>query len=111
MPRRTLLDSRVVITGASSGIGRALALALSQQQARVLLVARRQDKLSQLAAEIAAAQGTCITLAGDITQPAVRQQALEKARQAWGGLDVLINNAGVGAFGRFETADPARLRQ
>jgi short-subunit dehydrogenase len=50
-------------------------------------------------------------VAGDVTDPAVRQQVFETVRSGFGGLDILVNNAGIGAMGLFEHADPARVRR
>jgi short-subunit dehydrogenase len=109
--RRRIADKRAIITGASSGIGRALALELAREGADVLVVARRADRLEQLASEIQAAGVRGEVVAGDITDPATRRAALQCAAEQFGGLDILINNAGVAATGRFEDASPDRLRQ
>lgn len=111
MPRREISGSRAIVTGASSGIGRALVLALARGGARVLAVARRADRLGELADEARAAGTAIETLAGDVTDPAVRQQAIDIAQEKFGGLDTLVNNAGVGATGLFAAADAARLRR
>jgi short-subunit dehydrogenase len=90
-----------VITGASSGIGRLLALRLARQGARVALVARREDRLCALAEEIAAAGGEAIVLPCDVAD---QVQVLASAQQAldnFGAIDLLINNAGYGHHRRF----------
>jgi short-subunit dehydrogenase len=111
MPQREIAGCRTILTGASSGIGRALALELARQGARLVLNARREEPLRKLADEIAKLGGAAELVIGDITEPAVRQAALDRARSAFGGLDLLVNNAGIGALGRFEEAGPERLRQ
>jgi len=111
MSRRNLRNSRAVVTGASSGIGRAIARELARAGARLVLVARRRERLDELAAEITAAGGQAEPVVGDITERAVRQRALETAQSAWGGLDILVNNAGIGAVGLFEEANPERIRR
>jgi len=111
MPHRRIQDSRAVVTGASSGIGHALALELARQHARVLIVARREDRLLRLAEQISADGGQVEVVVGDITDAATRQEVLETVRSRFGGLDILVNNAGIGALGRFEDADPQRLRR
>ena len=111
MARRTLAASRVAITGASSGIGRALAEALAAERARLVLNARREEKLRELADRLAAAGCQVELVLGDVTDPAVRQSIIDRAHSAFGGLDVLVNNAGIGALGRFDEADSERLRQ
>jgi short-subunit dehydrogenase len=109
--RREIQNARAIVTGASSGIGRALSVELARGGAKVLALARREDRLKALADEAAGLTGKILTLAGDVTDPQVREKALASAQGAWGGLDLLVNNAGVGAMGRFEAADPQRLRK
>lgn len=111
MARRTIHGLRGILTGASSGIGHALASKLVGDGARLLVLARRQDRLDELKQSLAAAPGEIVTLAGDVTDPAVQHAAVEQAVATFGGLDLLINNAGVGAMGRFDEAAPERLRQ
>lgn len=110
MSRRTLAASRILITGASSGIGRALSLELARQGARLIAVARREPQLRELAGEIKALGGAIELVVGDVTDPQLRFAAIDRSAQAYGGLDILINNAGVGARGLFEHADESRLR-
>ncbi|MCA9176097.1 MAG: SDR family NAD(P)-dependent oxidoreductase [Planctomycetales bacterium] len=109
MATRKLRGARVLVTGASSGIGRALAVQLVAAGARVIVTARREAELQQLAADLEA--GTdCLAIAGDITSPEHRLQLL-RGCESWGGLDLLINNAGIGAIGPFRESDAERLRQ
>jgi short-subunit dehydrogenase len=107
---RHLTSRRALVTGASSGIGRALALELARHGANVVLFARREDRLTQVAAEISKLGRRAIAVAGDVTNAADRQRALAAARDQFGGLDILVNNAGVAAHGRFADADPSRVR-
>jgi short-subunit dehydrogenase len=111
--RRDLRNSRAIVTGASSGIGRALALELARHGVSLVVTARREDRLRELAAEIAAAKPKAAVeiVVGDITDPATRQRALDAAQAKLGGLDILINNAGVGAMGLFVDAVPERVRR
>ena len=108
---RSLADKRAIVTGASSGIGWHLAKQLAALQTSVVACARRADRLDQLAEEIRTAGGTCLTLAGDITSSETRQQLLEICQSQLGGLDLLVNNAGIGAMGRFDAADAERMRK
>jgi short-subunit dehydrogenase len=110
-PRRRLEECRVLLTGASSGIGRELALALARRRARLLLGARRAERLQALAEEIRAGGGEALYVPGDVAEPAVRAAAFEQAQRHWHGLDVLVNNAGVSAHGRFAASDEATLRR
>jgi short-subunit dehydrogenase len=94
----------VLITGASSGIGRGLALALAKQGAQVGLLARRRDLLDQIVNEIAGAGGKAIAMAANVEDAAEVRAALEAFESKVGAIDVLVANAGVGA-----TNDPAAL--
>jgi short-subunit dehydrogenase len=110
MPYRSLTKRRALITGASSGIGRALAIELARQGVDLVLVARRFERLAELAEEISQLGGRAVVVAGDITDGDTRRRAIEAARSELGGLDILINNAGVAAHGRFHEASPERVR-
>ena len=109
--KREIQDARAIVTGASSGIGRALARELARQGAKVVVTARRQERLDELARQIAAEGGRAEIVVGDITDPAVRSRAIQTAQASFGGLDILVNNAGVGALGLFEKAEPGRVRR
>lgn len=111
MATRPIRGTRFVVTGASSGIGQALAEALAREGGRLLLNARREDKLTALAASLRPLGAEVETVPGDIAEPATRMAILDRAQAAFGGLDVLVNNAGIGALGRFEDADSERLRR
>lgn len=111
MAKRTIAGSRVLVTGASSGIGREIALELGRHGADVVAVARTADKLAKLADDFQSLPGRCEVVAGDVTDDALRHEAVRRATEAFGGLDVLINNAGIGALGPFETATAERLRK
>ena len=98
--------SSALVTGAGRGIGRAVALALGRAGASVTLVARTASEIEAVAREIRAAGGKASTVAGDITDSGVCTRAIEAAVAAHGGLQVLVNNAGVGAHGSLaETTD------
>lgn len=111
MAKRDLDRKRAVVTGASSGIGWHLAKQLAESGVEIVACARREDRLKELADEIHAAGGKCIAVAGDITSPATRQELIDVCAEQLGGLDILINNAGIGAMGRFDEADPDRMRK
>jgi short-subunit dehydrogenase len=109
--RRSLQGSRILVTGASQGIGRALAVEAAKRGAKVLAAARSEELLRELAAEVRAAGGVIETVAADVTSAEDRQKMVEAARKYFGGLDVLINNAGIGATGHLAEASPERLRK
>jgi short-subunit dehydrogenase len=109
--RRTLAGARVLITGASQGIGRALAVSAAKRGARVLAAARSVDLLHELAEHVRAGGGMLEIIPADITRADDRCRMRETALRCFGGLDVLINNAGVGATGHLIDAGPERLRQ
>lgn len=111
MAKRKIAGARAIVTGASSGIGRAVALELARQGARQVVVARREDRLRDVEKEIVAAGGQVELVSGDVTDPETRQRSLDTAQSAFGGLDILVNNAGVGAMGLFQDSDPDRVRR
>jgi len=88
-------DQVVLVTGASSGIGRETALLFAQRGARVALAARRRDLLEDVAAVVRGAGGTALVVPTDVADPAAARAAATRARRAWGHIDVLVNNAGV----------------
>ena len=102
-----LNQKAVLITGASSGIGAALARAFSTAGARLTLCARRREGLEKLAAEL---PGPVQALTADVTTEADRQELARQALAHWGGLDILVNNAGLGSYGPFLDTDLAVWR-
>ena len=85
----------VVITGASSGIGESTAKLLAQQGARVVLGARRKDRIDAVAKEISATGGKAIGFATDVTKRAEVEALIQKAVDNFGRVDVIVNNAGI----------------
>ncbi len=108
---RKLLDCRVLITGASGGIGRALAFELSRQRARIVLMARRHDALEKTVERVHQLGGQAVSVVGDVGLADDRRRAVDACVSHFQGLDVLINNAGVGAIGRFSESEPERLQR
>ncbi|AWK89939.1 glucose 1-dehydrogenase [Azospirillum thermophilum] len=93
----TLAGRSALVTGASSGLGRHFAQVLAAAGARVALAARRREALEETRAAVEAAGGSAVVLAMDVTDPASVARAVAEAAEALGGIDVLVNNAGVTA--------------
>ncbi len=109
--KRKIHGARAIVTGASSGIGREVARELARQGAKVVMIARRQERLEELAApdRRRRAAGRSASPATSPTRPSARRRSRPR-RASFGGLDILVNNAGVGALGLFDGADPQRVR-
>jgi NADP-dependent 3-hydroxy acid dehydrogenase YdfG len=108
-PKRTVRT--VLITGASSGIGEALAIEYGSRGAHVALLARREDELARVAALVQARGGKATPIAVDVADPEAVFAAVKRAESELGGLDMVIANAGVGSSGhaaRLRWADVAR---
>ncbi|MFJ9840900.1 SDR family oxidoreductase [Kitasatospora sp. NPDC101155] len=90
-----LATRTAVVTGAASGMGAATARLLAADGARVALLARRTDRIEALAAEIAAAGGQALAVTADITDQASVDAAAEAVHDAYGRIDLVVNNAGV----------------
>ena len=87
-----------IVTGASAGIGRASALLLASEGANLVVTARRNERLSSLVDEIAAAGGRAIAISGDAREEETARRAVATATDSFGGLSILINNVGVGNY-------------
>src|SRR5262245_43859205 len=108
--RRELKGMRVLITGASQGIGRAIALLAAKRGMKVLASARNPELLDQLAAEAKNAGHPLEVVKADVATPEGRDTMVMAAKDKFGGLDVLVNNAGIGATGHFADSSPDVLR-
>jgi NAD(P)-dependent dehydrogenase (short-subunit alcohol dehydrogenase family) len=95
----------VIVTGAGSGIGRATALAFAREGAAVGVADRTRPKADSVAAEAAAAGGRSLALACDVSQPADCETTVRETEAAFGPLEILVNNAGIGATGTVLTTD------
>ncbi len=108
---KTLENKTIVITGASSGIGEAMARVYAAQGARVVLGARNAERLAQLTAEIHAAGGQAAWCAVDVTVPEQCKALIDKAVTTFGGIDVLICNAGISMRALFDEVDLSVLHR
>ncbi len=97
-----LEDQVAVVTGASSGLGADAARAYAKAGAKVALLARRQEKLEQLAAEITADGGQALTIPTDVSSEQSVKQAVEQIIDKFGKIDILLNNAGTAKLGSVE---------
>ena len=108
--KNRLKDRIALVTGASSGIGEATALALAEQGARVAIAARRKDRLDQLAAKLAELGAEPLVLVADLAAEAEAQRIVKETEAHYGRLDILINNAGVMYLEPVAEADLGRWR-
>ncbi|MBP6813475.1 MAG: SDR family oxidoreductase [Burkholderiaceae bacterium] len=92
-----------VITGGTQGIGKATAQKLAAEGASVVIVARGQEGLDAVAAEIRGAGGKVATVSADVSKPDDCDRVIAEAVKAFGGVDILVNNAGTSATGAFES--------
>ncbi|MGA7713139.1 MAG: SDR family oxidoreductase [Rhizomicrobium sp.] len=96
MPR--LNEKVAVVTGASAGIGRAVVRALAREGAKLVITARRKDRLEQLVAEATKLGAEAVYFAGDAREEETAKQTVTAALKAFGRIDILINNAGMGIY-------------
>ena len=99
-----------LVTGASSGIGEATALALAQEGAAVALVARRKERLDELAKQIQDAGGKATVIVSDLSEAGQASAVVAQTVSALGGLDIVVNNAGVMLLGPLAGGDPSGPR-
>ena len=108
---RPLSGKVALVTGASSGIGEATAAALAEAGAAVAIGARRTDRLDALAGKLRDGGASVLQLALDVTDEQACADAVRRTREELGGLDILINNAGVMLLGTIVGADPEDWRR
>lgn len=110
MAKRRLKQNRVIVTGASSGIGFELTRLLLERGSRVVATARREEHLNEILTDGVDA-GQLEIVPGDITDPDHRQRLIDVAVGAFGGLDTVVNNAGISSLGSFEASTEEAMRQ
>ena len=108
--RFSLAGKTALITGASSGFGRHFGDVLSQAGANVVLAARRKDRLDAAVGEIEAAGGTAMAVELDVTEDDSAENAFTDATEAYGRVDIVINNAGVASSAWFAQVSPEEWR-
>ena len=106
-----LESQRILITGAGGGIGQALCVQLAAHKARLCLLDRKRETGERLKADLKNFPAEILTLQADITHSEDREQAVNKMVQSWGGIDILINLAGVMDFARFDEQDPGIVKR
>lgn len=106
-----LKNKHILLTGATGGIGRHLALMLARKGANLALVGRDVNRLEALTQEIASKGGSAVIIIADFSQAGTAQQVIAEATQKLGSIDVLINNAGVLDFIQLEDQNPERIAQ
>ena len=106
-----LSNKRVIVTGASRGIGRAIANAFAREGARVAVCARTAGDIKTVGEELALTAQGVIARAVDVTDSKGVKTFVDEVADSWGGVDVLINNAGFGTFGEFKNADATKISE
>jgi short-subunit dehydrogenase len=104
-------DAVVIVTGASSGIGREIALQLAEHRARLVVAARTQERLERVAQECRDSGASVLVVPTDITEPARCERLVSEAVRHYGRLDALINNAGITMAFRFEELEDLALAE
>jgi len=105
-----IAGSRILLTGATGGIGRPLALELARRGARLALTGRNANQLAKLAGQISNAGSPASALPCDLALPGSHAALVQSALESLGGIDVLINNAGRSYFGAFSEQDETVMR-
>jgi short-subunit dehydrogenase len=111
MSARAIAGKVIIVTGASSGIGRATALALARHGATLVIVARREHLLGSLERDLQSAGSTAVAMPLDLREKTQVETMISRTRERFGRIDVLINNAGFGYWGSVEETPPSVVRE
>jgi short-subunit dehydrogenase len=106
-----LAEKVILITGASSGIGRATAILTGKRRLPVIITARRMDRLTEVAGDIESAGGKALAIQTDISDELQVAAMVDKALQHFGRIDVLINNAGIGLYATVDETTPEQMQK
>ena len=101
-----LKNKNALVTGAGKGIGKAIALALAKEGVNVILIARTQEEIDSVAAKVRSLRVKALAIATDVADINSVDSAVEKALAEFGSIDILINNAGIAAFGKILEMEP-----
>jgi 3-oxoacyl-[acyl-carrier protein] reductase len=101
-----LKNKNALITGAGKGIGKAIALALAKEGVNIILVARTQEEIDSVAAKVRSLRVKALAITADVADINSVNAAVAKALAEFGTIDILINNAGIAAFGKFLELEP-----
>lgn len=104
----SIKGKNALVTGAGKGIGKAIAIALAQEGVNVALLARTTSQLEAVANDVEALGVKAVVVTADVTDMQSVNQAVDKVREQLGSIDILINNAGIAAFGKFLELEPAQ---
>lgn len=111
LDRFALTDRVAIVTGASSGLGAHAAVGLAEAGCDVVIVARRAEKLEATREQVEATGRRCVVVVGDVTDPDTATRTVDAAVEAFGKVDILLNNAGIGTAVPATRETPDQFRQ